>query len=150
MPNLARPGSRRTLGILQRALVETACALEGLPQAFRRPVPILSLRSVNGEVVRISLVGREVALLLFSWPSVATLFFLTLLPKLERRPWEYRPVDLCWRVGQTRMCDQKRTEQISAPLRLSGLQWPHLKCQGFRNWSGPRPHTMRGLGRTSA
>lgn len=90
------------------------------------------LRSANGEVVRIFLVGRDVALLLFSWPSVATLLFLTLLPKLERRPWEeYRPLDLCWRVGRARMCDQKRTEESPAPLRLSGVQWPHLKCQGF-------------------
>lgn len=80
MPNLARPGSSRTLRIRQRALEETACrgetcALKVLPQAFRGPVPILSLRSVSGEVVRIFLVGRDVALLLFSWPSVATLFF---------------------------------------------------------------------------
>lgn len=58
-----------------------ACALEVLPQAFRWwPVPVLSTRSVNGEVVKIFLVGRDVALLLFSWPSVATLYLLTLLP----------------------------------------------------------------------
>lgn len=103
-------------------------ALEVLPQAFRRPVPIL--RRANGEVVRIFLVGRDVALLLFSWPSVATLLFLTLLPKLERRPWdEYRPLDLCWRVGRARMCEHKRSQP--PPLRLFGVQGPHLKCQGF-------------------
>lgn len=135
MPNLARTWSNRTLRIRQRALVETACrgeayALQVLPQAFRGPVPILSLRSVSGEVLRIFLVGRDVALLLFSWPSVATLFFLTLLPKLERRPREYRPLDLCWRVGQTLMCDQKRTEETPAPLRPSGFQWSYLKCRG--------------------
>lgn len=78
MPNLARPGSSRTLRILQRALVETACrgeacALE-VPQAFRRPVPILSLWSVNGEVMRIFLVGRDgcssafIQLAIYSYP----------------------------------------------------------------------------------
>lgn len=61
MPNLARTWSNRTLRIRQRALVETACrgeayALQVLPQAFRGPVPILSLRSVSGEVLRIFLV----------------------------------------------------------------------------------------------
>lgn len=65
MPNLARTWSNRTLRIRQRALVETACrgeayALQVLPQAFRGPVPILSLRSVSGEVLRIFLVGRDV------------------------------------------------------------------------------------------
>lgn len=124
-----------------------ACALEVLPQAFRGPVPILSLRSVSGEVVRIFQVGRDVALLLFSWPSVATLFFLTRLLKLERRPREYRPLDLCWRVGQTPMCDQKRTEETPAPLRPSGFQWSYLKCRaGFRNLKDPCPQPCEGEG----
>lgn len=90
-------------------------------------MPILSLWSVNGEVVRILLVKRDVALLLFSWPSIATLFFLTLLPKLEHRPWEYRPLDLCWRVGQTRMCDQRDLSPAAA-IRIPMVT--HLKCQG--------------------
>lgn len=37
-----------------------------------------------GEVLTVLLVGWDVALLLFSWPSVATLFFPTLL--LARTP----------------------------------------------------------------
>lgn len=50
------------------------------------------------EVVKIFLLERDVALLLFSWPTVYPVLPDS-SPSLERHPWERRPLDLCWWGG---------------------------------------------------
>lgn len=58
---------------------EEAYILEALPNAFSRPVTIAGpYAGVYGEVLKALLVGGDDALLLFSWPSIATLFSQTL------------------------------------------------------------------------